>query len=108
MLLVFVSFASEMEARRICEALVKEKLCACASLYPVRSIYGWKGKLVKEGEWEAALKCSERKWGRLQRRIKELHSYEVPQIIAVKARANAEYARWVEGASPPFPSPLPV
>lgn len=97
MLLVFVSFAGESEARRICEALVKEKLCACASLYPVRSAYMWGGKLVRGREWEAVLKCSEQKWARLQRRIRELHSYEVPQIIAVKARANAEYARWVEG-----------
>jgi periplasmic divalent cation tolerance protein len=97
MLLVFVSFPSEREAKRICEALVKEKLCACASMHPVYSVYRWKGKVEKEREWEAVLKCREIKYEGLEKKIRKMHPHEVPQIIAVKAsRALAAYRKWVE------------
>jgi len=97
MLLVFVSFPSEREARRACGALVEEGLCACASLHPVYSIYKWKGKTIREGEWEAVLKCSEKGYEKLEKRIMGMHPYEVPQIIAIKAKANKMYERWVMG-----------
>ncbi len=96
MLSVYVTCASEGEAAKIALATVKERLAACANYFPCKSIYEWNGKIAKEKEFVLVLKAAERGYKKLEARIRQLHSYEVPCIVATKVtRAYQPYEKWV-------------
>ena len=80
------------------EKLVAEKLAACVSTIPnVTSIYRWRGKVERAKEVMLVAKTSEKKLDRLIRRIKELHSYEIPEILVLRVeRGSPEYLKWLE------------
>lgn len=82
-LVVFVTARNRDEAEAIGAALVEERLAACVNvLTACRSIYRWKGKLVREDEVLMVVKTERKRFGTLERRVRELHSYEVPEVIA--------------------------
>ena len=95
---VFVTCGSEEEALKIARALVDEKLAACANLVsPIRSIYRWEGKVWDEKEWLLILKTQRGKYQKLEERVKALHSYSVPEIIALPiTEGSSSYLRWIE------------
>ena len=95
--IVFVTAGSEEEAARIGQTLVEEHLAACANLVPnIRSIYRWKGKICDEREILIIIKTRTSKFEALQKRVKELHSYEVPEIVSIPlARGLPQYLDWV-------------
>jgi periplasmic divalent cation tolerance protein len=97
-LILFVTAASEEEAAFIGRALVEEGLAACANVIPsIRSIYRWKGKIWDERETLIIIKSREDLFERIRSRVKELHSYEVPEITAIKLdRGDADYLQWIE------------
>ncbi|MBA7595198.1 Divalent-cation tolerance protein CutA [subsurface metagenome] len=86
------------EAKRLSEKLVSEKLAACVSALPgVNSTYRWRGKLERTREVLLLIKTSNKKLNRLIPRIKELHSYEVPEILVVPIKRGApEYLKWID------------
>jgi periplasmic divalent cation tolerance protein len=82
--LVFMTASSVEEARRIAKALVEEHLAACVNVVEsCRSVYRWKGEIVEDNEAMMFAKTSRGNFGALAERVTELHSYEVPEIIAV-------------------------
>lgn len=96
-IIVFITAGSEPEAERIGRCLVDEHLAACVNLAPVRSLFIWEGK--PEDAREILLICKSRRssMGKLVQRVKELHSYSVPEIIALPIiDGSAEYLSWVE------------
>ncbi|MEO8206281.1 MAG: divalent-cation tolerance protein CutA [Chthoniobacterales bacterium] len=95
--LVFTTFGSEDEAKRIILTLVEERLIACGNITSrVTSIYRWKGKISSEIEWAATLKTTEENFPVLSQRLKELHPYDVPEIVAIPVSAvSPDYAAWV-------------
>jgi periplasmic divalent cation tolerance protein len=96
--LVLTTTKGRAEAGRIAKKIVKEKLAACANIVPgVSSTYWWKGKIERSSENLLLIKTSGGKLDKLIERIKELHSYEVPEIIAVPIeRGLAEYLKWLK------------
>ena len=94
---LYVTFPDEKSARRIAKALVNEGLLACTNLFPVASIYRWKGKLVEEREWAMIGKCAKSGVRAVEKRILSLHPYEVPAILWHEEKATAKYAKWAEG-----------
>jgi periplasmic divalent cation tolerance protein len=80
------------------EKLVSEKLAACVSSIPnVTSVYRWRGKVEQSKEVMLVAKTSEKKLDRLIHRIKELHSYEIPEILVLRVeRGLPEYLKWLE------------
>ena len=96
-IIVCSTFSSLKEARQIAQTLVKEKLAACANISsPVESIYVWKNKLCKEKEFLIQLKTTTQKYPTLEKRLKSLHSYEVPEIIALPVlKGNSHYLEWI-------------
>ena len=97
MLLVYVTCKGSKEAERIGSDLVERGLAACANYYDGKSIYQWKGRLVREKETILELKTVEGSYRRVEERIKKMHSYELPAIITVPAwRVEANYLRWVQ------------
>ena len=97
-LVIFVTVGSEDEAEKIAEGLVEERLAACVSIVPkIRSIYTWKGKVEREEELLLIIKTKEELFERVRDRVKELHSYEVPEIIAIPVTNGLkEYLDWID------------
>jgi periplasmic divalent cation tolerance protein len=97
-LIVFVTAASEQEAAAIGKTLVEEGLAACANIIPaIRSIYRWQGAVWDERETLIMIKSREELFEQVRSRVKELHSYEVPEITAVKLeKGDPAYLQWIE------------
>jgi periplasmic divalent cation tolerance protein len=94
---VFITASSAAEARKISDALLKEKLAACVNVTAaVTSRYWWKGKIDTAKERLLIAKTTQAKVPALIRRVKEIHSYDVPEIIALPVLAgNPDYLAWV-------------
>ncbi len=93
---VLVTAASETEAENIAKCLVEHKLAACVSLSPIRSIYTWQGEIHSEPEWQLLIKTDLAKFAALKTKVQELHSYEVPEIIAIPIIAGSDaYLNWI-------------
>jgi periplasmic divalent cation tolerance protein len=94
---VFVTASSEEEALRIGRTLVEEGLAACANLLPgIRSIFSWEGKVSEEREVLMLLKTRRDLFRPLAARVKALHTYSVPEIIALPIQeGSAEYLGWI-------------
>jgi periplasmic divalent cation tolerance protein len=96
-ILVLMTASSEKEGEEIAQALVKEKLAACVNVLPaIKSVYRWKGEIASEQEVLLLAKTKDRLFDRLKKRVLELHSYEVPEIIALPVLAGLEvYLGWL-------------
>jgi periplasmic divalent cation tolerance protein len=95
--LALTTAGSEEEAKRIGNTLVGEELAACVNVVPhLVSIYRWKGSVAEEQELLLVMKTRPELISRLEQRVRELHSYELPEFIVIEvAQASEAYARWV-------------
>lgn len=96
-LLVLITFPSQEEALATAQVLVDESLAACVNLTgPVSSIYRWQGQVESAQEWLALVKTNLQSFDALSQRVRELHSYSVPEIIGLEAAAiESNYADWL-------------
>ncbi len=96
-IVVFVTASSEEEAQKIASGLLKERLVACANIIEqVKSHFWWQGKIDKANEALLILKTRKALFNKLVKKIKSLHSYEVPEIIALPIIAgNKHYLSWI-------------
>ncbi len=96
-IVVLITCGSEEEALRIARSLVEECLAACVNLIsPVRSIYRWEGKIWDEKEWLLIIKTQRKRFDELEKKVKSLHSYSVPEIIALPIIAgSSSYLDWL-------------
>ncbi|MER5426608.1 divalent-cation tolerance protein CutA [Streptosporangium roseum] len=100
---VRVTASSRDEADRICSAVVGQRLAAdCQILAPIESTYWWAGEIRRSEEWLLLMKTTVERFDELARRVRELHSYEVPQIVAVPVVAGtADYLEWIRRETTP-------
>ena len=96
-MVVLVTCGSEEEATKIANSLVEERLAACVNMIsPVRSIYRWEGKIWDEKEWMLIIKTKRHRFEELEKKVKSLHSYSVPEIIALPiVEAASSYLNWL-------------
>ena len=96
-LLVFSTFPDVATARRIGRQLVEERCAACANLLPpVESIYWWEGKVESANETLVLFKTSADRYNALETTLRQLHPYEVPEIISFRVEKGLpEYLHWV-------------
>jgi periplasmic divalent cation tolerance protein len=98
-LVVMVTCASSAEANRIARAVVEARLAACVNILPgnVTSVYRWKNKVESAKERLLLIKTSRKHLEKLRAIVKKLHSYEIPEFIAVKIEAgSSEYLAWLD------------
>ncbi len=97
-IVVLVTCGSEEEALKIAKALVEEHLGACVNLVsPVRSIYRWEGEVRDEKEWLLIIKTQKQRLEELERKVKALHSYSVPEIISLPiTEGSSAYLNWIK------------
>jgi periplasmic divalent cation tolerance protein len=97
--LVLVTCANPMQAKLIARSVVEKRLAACVNILrsPVESHYRWNGKVEKARELLLLIKTTSRKLGGLEREVKRLHSYEVPEFIALPIVAGSKaYLDWLD------------
>ena len=92
-----VTAASEEQAASIAQALVGERLAACANIVgPIRSIYRWQGEVQNDSEHLMLIKTRASLMSKIVRRVRELHSYEVPEVIALSIGDGSKpYLEWL-------------
>ena len=97
-IVVLVTVSSEREAETIATALLHERLAACVNVTsPVRSLYRWEGRIADDQEWQLVIKTQARLFEALATRVRALHTYDVPEIIALPVLAGtAEYLDWIQ------------
>ena len=94
---VLSTAGSEEEARKIARYLVERQLAACVNMVPrMESIYRWQGRIESSQEWLMLIKTSADQFPALRDAIRELHSYELPECIAVAIEdGSSEYLDWL-------------
>jgi periplasmic divalent cation tolerance protein len=94
---VLTTVSSEEEAGRIASDLVGRRLAACVQvLGPITSRYRWQGEIEEEREWQCLAKTEAGRYGEVEAAIRELHSYNEPEVVAIPISAgSAGYLGWV-------------
>ena len=95
--IVLTTAGSREEAQRIARALVDRQLAACVNLLgPIESIYRWKGQVEEAQEWLLLIKTTAAGFAAVRDAIRELHSYELPECIAIDITdGSPDYLRWL-------------
>jgi len=97
-IVVLVTCASRREASRIARSVVDRKLAACVNILdaPVRSVYRWKGKIEQAREFLLVIKSSRARLAALQAEVERLHSYDVPEFMALPiVGGSSRYLTWL-------------
>jgi periplasmic divalent cation tolerance protein len=104
-IVVLVTCGSAKEGRKIARAVLEQRIAACANILasPVQSVYRWKGKVESAKEFLLIIKTTQSRFAKLEAEVKRLHSYNVPEIIALPiAHGAAAYLNWIsESVKPP-------
>ena len=95
--IVFITTSSYQEGEKIAKILVEEKLVACVNIIPnIESIYWWEDRVCEEKEVLLLAKTKSSLFSKIEQKVRELHSYEVPEIIMVSIdKGSAPYLRWI-------------
>jgi periplasmic divalent cation tolerance protein len=96
-LLVYCTVANQDEAETIARTLIEKKVAACCNIIPsINSIYCWKGEVEESEESLMLIKTTQKKYEQLEKEIKMIHSYSVPEIIATKLETGSSaYIDWI-------------
>lgn len=97
-IVVFITTSSEDEAANIARALVEGRLAACVNIVRnLRSIYSWQGKVEDESEVLMIVKTQKKLFHSLSQKVREMHSYTVPEIIALPiVEGSEDYLKWLK------------
>lgn len=93
---ILVTASGRSQAEMIARSLVAAKFAACVTLLPVQSIYTWQNEVHQDEEWQLIIKSTLDRFAEIEAKIRELHSYEVPEIIALPIVAGSPaYLHWI-------------
>ncbi len=98
-LIVLTTVGDQESARKVARTLVEERLAACVSVVPgLKSFYWWEGGLTEDSEFLLVIKTLESAYDRLESKLREIHPYQVPEIVALRAtRVFQAYLDWMRG-----------
>ena len=96
--IVLMTTSNKQEATKIVTALLKQRLIACANIIDsVSSFFWWKGKIKEEKEVLVIMKSHQKLFSALEKKIEELHSYDVPEILAIPITDGSQsYLKWLK------------
>ncbi|MDW8041108.1 MAG: divalent-cation tolerance protein CutA [Nitrososphaerota archaeon] len=97
-IIILVTASSKSEAEKIVQTLLEERLIACANIIgPAHSLFWWQGKIDKSQEHLILMKTRKALFDKVSERVKALHSYQVPEIIAIPVtEALKDYLQWLD------------
>jgi len=95
---VITTAATRTNAQAIAKAVVGKRLAACAQVIgPITSTYWWQGKIGTADEWLCVMKGRQDLYDELEQAIRQVHSYEVPEILAVPVvQGSQDYLQWMD------------
>ncbi|NJD52017.1 MAG: divalent-cation tolerance protein CutA [Candidatus Methanoperedens sp.] len=95
--IIYITAGDLAEARMIGRKLVEERLAACANIFPITSIFRWKGGIDEANEFGIIIKTRSDKVKEIEKRVKEIHSYEVPCVVSFKiGEGLTDYLNWID------------
>ena len=95
-MMVYVTAKDQAEAKKIANHLFDKRIIACANIFPIQSIYAWKGKVEEASEVAMIIKTRDRLVDLVMKEIDKVHSYDVPCIVCYKIdRGNKDYLDWI-------------
>lgn len=99
-IVVVTSVGTEDQANLIARELVRGRLAACVNiLHGVRSVYRWQGQICEDSELLLVVKTTEEEFDGVAEAIQELHSYELPEILAFQVtRGETDFLQWIAGS----------
>lgn len=99
-ILVFLTTANKREAQKIAQNLLNRRLIACANIYgPIESHFWWQNKIEKAEEFLVLMKSNQKLFAKLAKAVKEMHSYEMPEIIATPIVEGFQpYLKWLNSS----------
>jgi len=99
-LVVITTVGTEQQANLIAEELLSRRLAACVNILQVpRTIYRWQGKVLRDSELMLVIKTAEEEFAEIERTIKELHDYEVPEVLGFAvSRGSSDFLSWIAGS----------
>ncbi len=95
MTLLYITCKGKKEAEKISMHLLKKRLIACANILPIKSMYWWNQKIVNDVEYAVLAKTNSKNYKKAVDEVKKIHSYKIPCILRIEAKANKEYEKWV-------------
>ncbi|MFQ6051028.1 MAG: divalent-cation tolerance protein CutA [Candidatus Hydrothermarchaeota archaeon] len=94
---MYITASSEEEAKKISEILLNERLAACANIFPIKSLYWWEGKITEDEEYGILIKTRKNLLEKIEKKVKEIHSYKVPCIISMSITSGSkDYLEWID------------
>jgi periplasmic divalent cation tolerance protein len=93
--MIYITFPSKKEAKRVAKILISKKVAACCNVFPIESMYRWKGKIEDGKEFVLIAKTLSKKVKQLKEVVKKEHPYTVPFIGVLGVEANEEYFEWM-------------
>lgn len=95
--IVYITASTEKEARKITKCLLTERLVACVNYFPISSQYWWNDKIECSKEYLLICKTTKKHFKKIKKRVKELHSYENPEILLLPISAGqVEFLKWIK------------
>jgi periplasmic divalent cation tolerance protein len=96
-LIIQTTTSNKKEAKKIAKLLIKNKLAACIQIKKINSIYSWNDKLCEDKEYLLSIKTKKENYKEIERKIKENHSYDLPEIIGINiTKISREYKNFIK------------
>lgn len=104
-IIIYITHKDMAEAKKVAEALLRDKLIACVNYFPIESAYWWpasatlrpgeKGEIEKSKEVVTLVKTRPENWDKVRAAVEAIHPYEVPCIMKLDVSANQSYVDWI-------------
>jgi periplasmic divalent cation tolerance protein len=96
LILILTTMPDDDRADPLARSLVDERLAACVNVHgPMTSTYRWKGAVERDAERQIVIKTTADRRAAVEKRLRELHPYELPEFVVLSAEASEAYGRWV-------------
>ncbi len=95
-IIIYITHPNLKIAKKVTEALLKDRLIACVNYFPIESAYWWKGKIESGKEIVSLMKTKKENWTKVKKAVETMHPYETPCIMKLEVKSNKAYADWIK------------
>jgi periplasmic divalent cation tolerance protein len=95
--MIYTTLPDRATTKTVAKTLVEENLIACVNFFPIESVYRWKNKLCEDKEYALIMKTKQSLYRKVEKRLRELHPYEIPAIVSYEIKGGLEsYLSWIK------------
>ena len=94
-IIISITHPNMKEAKKVAEALLRDRLIACVNYFPIESSYWWKGDIENAKEIVSIVKTRKGNWTKVKKAVEAMHPYETPCIMKLEVESNPSYAKWI-------------